>query len=122
MTHDEMIALGKACLAEYEPHLKILGPVEPYQDVPTVAKMSFKGSTHWLDEKQMRDGISRVLDELAAVKHGFKMSEPDPFLKSLYKVDTVSHGENLNLSFVTMWDATNLEPITHIVCWYYPLQ
>ena len=119
MTPDELVALGKVCLVEYEPKLKVLG-VEPYHENATLARRSFKG-LEYKDENQVRVEIYSVLDTLAALPDGFRMSEPkpDPFLKSLYKVDTVRQGQ-LNLSFVTMYDSSNMERTTHVSCWYYP--
>jgi hypothetical protein len=120
MNQPEMLTVGKALLAEYEPTLKVLGePVTPFGS-PEIAKVTIRGTVQSMDEKEIRHEISKVLDQLAALKNGFRLSVPDPVLKSLYKVDTVIHG-NLMLSFVTMYDASKLEAFTHVVCWYYPV-
>ncbi len=103
-------------LAERESELNVLGPIEPYREATLQAKSSFIGSLGSVDERWMRNEISKVLNQLAMIPLGFRMTEPDPTLMELgYKVSTATHG-NLNLSFVTMYDPTKLEPITHVVC------
>jgi hypothetical protein len=36
-------------------------------------------------------------------------------------LESVGERGNLNLTFVSMFDMDTLKPITHIVCWYYPV-
>jgi|HubBroStandDraft_6_1064221.scaffolds.fasta_scaffold170797_4 hypothetical protein len=119
MTRPEWIALAKKCLAEHESGLNVSGPIEPYRGATLQAKSSFIGSLDSVDERWMQNEISKVLNQLAAIPLGFRMTEPDPCLTDVgYKVTTARHG-NLNLSYVTMFDANKLEPITHVICWYH---
>ena len=119
MTRSEWRALAKKCLEERESGLNVVGPIGPYRGATLQAKSSFIGSLASVDESWMRNEISKVLNQLAAIPLGFRMTEPDPTLAELdYKVETATHG-NMNISFVTMFDANKFEPMTHVVCWYH---
>jgi hypothetical protein len=120
MTPDEFATLGKTCLAEYESKLNILGPAQPYNNGAVMATTSFNVPLEAVDERRARFEIARLLDPLALIT-GLRMSEPkpDPTLRKLYRVDTVRHGD-LNFMFVSMYDSSTLETITHLRCWYFP--
>lgn len=120
MTPEEMIALGEKCLAEYEPRLKVVGPVKPYSGSAKKVKATFTDPLELLDETRLRHEISKVLDELASMSDGFRISEPEHIPAVMnYKVHTARQG-NLNISFISMWDSKKSEEYNHVVCWYYP--
>jgi len=80
MTKDEIVTVTQKALAEAEPTFKgqMVGEVEPYHRNAVKLDHTFIGSFDTIDEKQLRDEISRALMKLQADgKHGFKMSEPD---------------------------------------------
>ena len=123
MTLDQMRALVKKCLAEYEPSLKVVGPLQAWgvPGTPKMVKETVRRPLDSIDEREMQFLLSMVLEKLGAEgKHGFTMSDPDPVLGSLYKVHTVGQGK-LNLHYVGMYDGNTLETISHFVCWFHPV-
>jgi hypothetical protein len=124
MTINETRALMEKCLIEYEPTLKTVGAIRTYAvsgSAPIMVKESVDRSLEAMDENEIQFAITNAVERLrCATKNGFLMSQPDPVLKSLHNVQTVTHGD-LSLSFVPMYDADRLEPITHFAFWFYPI-
>jgi|HubBroStandDraft_1064217.scaffolds.fasta_scaffold45550_2 hypothetical protein len=118
MTFPELLALGKACLIEYEPRFKLLGK-KPWD-------ASANGSLCWhgpgplsiLTEQEMKGIICAILNRLAALD-GFIMSGPRyADIEGVYQ--TVLHN-NLSLTFADAHDTPSDLDIVRINCWYYPV-
>ena len=121
MTFDNLCRLGRTCLKEYRPHVNVLG-MEEYNPSrgPIEIRRTYERTLASFDESEMRHEISKVLDQLVALKNGFVVSGPE-FLVPPVRVESANVVvDNLCLTFTYGSDQKALTQILHIVCWYYP--
>jgi hypothetical protein len=119
MTFAEILDVGRECLVEYEPRLKVLGqkPWDASANDSLCVKLTVYPSS--LVREDMRRVISALLDGLAALEDGFIMSGPKFTVESEGTIQSVTY-KNLSLSFANAYDVNNNENTIRVNCWYYP--
>ncbi len=124
MTFPELLELGKACLVEYEPRLKVLGQKPWDASANDSLCHKYVGFSSGTTSEQMRQVICAVLDRLVDLKNGFVMSGPryaPSGEDTQVQVRSVSHND-LSLSFASGYDQAVNQSAVWVNCWYYPVQ
>lgn len=119
MTFAEVLDVGRECLAEYEPRLKVLGrkPWDASANGSLCQKyVGFSGST---TSDHMKQSISGVLEGLAALSDSFVMSGPRDTIETTGRIQSISH-DDLSLSFACGYVPDDNTTVLWINCWYYP--
>jgi hypothetical protein len=114
----ELLALGKACLVEYEPRLKVLGQKPWSVSANDSLCWKYDGRLPLVTEKEMRGVIRGTLEQLAALD-GFIMSGPQHAIEFEGVYQTISHND-LSLTFAEGYHIDLDQPTLRVNCWYYP--
>lgn len=119
LTTEELRILAKSLLEDYRPHLKALEKqkFEAWRK-PARILVTFERPLDSFDDREMRFEISKVLDQLASIKDGFSMTDPD--YGGTGEI-TVLHGD-LCISFLNIFDADEYKSKFHISCYFYPVK
>jgi hypothetical protein len=123
MTFSDLLDIGKACLVEYEPRLKVMGKKPYSQSANASLCVSHDCSLSEVTKEEVEQQITMVLDGLVALKDGFVMSEPRSEKAAGSREEEIVSHKDVSLTFVYGYNITK-HPSTYVLwirCWYYPV-